>query len=35
MREIREEAATRLGRELERAVESLSRDELSRRLNAG
>lgn len=35
MREIREEAATRLSREFERAVESLSRDELPRRLNDG
>ena len=33
MREIREEAATRLSRELDRAVELLTREELSRRLD--
>lgn len=33
MREIREDAATRLARELDRAVELLSRDELGRRLD--
>jgi hypothetical protein len=32
LREIREDAATRLARELDRAVELLSRDELARRL---
>ena len=32
MREVREEATTRLARELDRAVELLSRDELARRL---
>ena len=32
MREIREEAATRLSRELDRAVELLMREELVRRL---
>jgi hypothetical protein len=34
MREVREEAATRLGRELDRAVEVLAQDELARRLGA-
>lgn len=33
MREIREDAVTRLSRELDRAVELLSRDELARRLD--
>ena len=33
MREIREEAATRLARELDRAVEVVLRDELARRLD--
>ena len=35
MREIREEAATRLARELERAVELITREELARRLDSG
>lgn len=35
MREIREESATRLARELDRAVELLSREELSRRIDEG
>jgi len=35
MREIREEAATKLGRELDRAVESMMREELARRLESG
>ena len=35
MREIREEAATKLSRELDRAVEVILRDELGRRLDAG
>ena len=34
MREIREEAATRLARELDRAVELLAREELARRVEA-
>ena len=34
MREVREEAASRLGRELDRAVEVLAQDELARRLGA-
>ena len=35
MREIREEAATRLRRELDRAVEVMMREELARRLDEG
>ena len=35
MREIREEAATRLSRELDRAVEVMLREELGRRLDSG
>ena len=35
MRDLREEAATRLSRELERAVELLGREELARRLESG
>jgi len=35
MREIREDAATRLSRELDRAVEMLMREELARRLGEG
>ena len=34
MREVREEAATRLARELDRAVEHMSREELTRRLDS-
>ena len=33
MREIREEAATKLARELDRAVELITREELVRRLD--
>jgi hypothetical protein len=33
MREVREDAATRLARELDRAVEAVLRDELARRLD--
>jgi hypothetical protein len=35
MREIREEAATELRNELDRAVAALAREELVRRLDAG
>jgi len=35
MREIREEAATRLSRELDRAVDAILREELARRLDTG
>jgi len=35
MREIREDAATRLSRELDRAVETIMREELARRLGEG
>ena len=35
MREIREDAATRLSRELDRAVEMMMREELARRLSEG
>ena len=35
MREIREDAATKLSRELDRAVEVLQREELARRLDSG
>jgi hypothetical protein len=35
MREVREEAASRLGRELDRAVDLLGREELARRIDAG
>ena len=35
MRELREESATRLARELERAVDLLGREELARRLDLG
>ena len=35
MREIREDAATRLSRELDRAVETMMREELARRLQEG
>ena len=34
MREIREDAATKLSRELDRAVEILQREELARRLDS-
>jgi hypothetical protein len=35
MREVREEAASRLGRELDRAVDLLGREELARRIDTG
>lgn len=35
MREIREDAATRLARELDRAIEVIQREELARRLDSG
>jgi hypothetical protein len=35
MRELREDAANRLARELERAVDLLGREELARRLELG
>jgi hypothetical protein len=35
MREVREDAASRLGRELDRAVDLLGREELARRIDAG